>query len=423
MGEGPATAPGERVLGRRCVMTVHAITEDTIEVPADRATERAILAACLESKTARDEARKALTTSDFYYPQHAKIWDIMRRLDASGKSVDAVTVQALLERGTLAYDLVIDLMTSVVYPDGVADYAAIVRAWAQKRRIQDLATRVQQQSMASGLLPVEFAASVAAQFAAVRDSGADDITALTLAELLDLPDEDYDWIIPGLLERGDRLMVTGEEGLGKSSLLRQIAILAAAGIHPFATARRIKPIKALIYDAENSRRQLLRKVRSLHTFACLNGEDPGPRVMIETTGRVDITRDRDLAKIHSLCDAQQPDVLVIGPLYRLTPRAINTDDEASPLLAALDTLKDRGIALLIEAHAGKSVVENGGGRNMAPRGSSALLGWPEFGYGMRKIDQSSSHYCDFTAWRGARDERAWPARMRRAEHMTWAEVL
>lgn len=405
-------------------MTVHAITDDdeVVEVPADRQTERAVLAACLESKVARDEARKTLTTGDFYYPQHAQIWDVMRKLDAGGKTVDAVTVIALLEHGTLAHSVVLDLMTSVVYIDGIADYAAIVRAWAQKRRIQDLATQVHQRSMASGLLPTEFAASVAAKFAGIRDSGADDVTALTLAELLDLPDEDYDWIVPGLLERGDRLMVTGEEGLGKSSLLRQIAILAAAGIHPFLTTRRIEPIKALIYDAENSRRQLLRKVRTLHTFACLNGDDPGPRVMIETTGRVDITRDRDLAKIHSLCDAQQPDVLVIGPLYRLTPRAINTDDEASPLLAALDTIKDRGIALLIEAHAGKSIIENGGGRNMAPRGSSALLGWPEFGYGMRRVDATSDFYCDFLPWRGARDERAWPSRMKRADHMTWAEV-
>jgi RecA-family ATPase len=40
-------------------------------------------------------------------------------------------------------------------------------------------------------------------------------------------------VIPGLLERRDRLMLTGEEGLGKSYLLRQIAVMAAAGLDPF----------------------------------------------------------------------------------------------------------------------------------------------------------------------------------------------
>ena len=239
-------------------MTVHAIS-DAVEVPADRHTELAVLAACLDSKVARDEARKALTASDFYYPQHADVWEAMRKLDGHGKSVDPVTVSAILTPGTLAHALLPDLVTQASHPDGIADYAGIVRSWAQKRRVQELATRAHQKAMMSGMLPAGFAATIAAEFAAVRDAGADDVEALTLAELLDLPEQDYDWIIPGLLERGDRLMVTGEEGLGKSSLLRQIAILAAAGIHPFLTSRRIEPIKALIYDAENTRRQFVRK--------------------------------------------------------------------------------------------------------------------------------------------------------------------
>lgn len=401
-------------------MSLHAIGAGDLEVPADRDTEIALLAASLESKVARAEARKTITSEDFYYGQHQAVWDAMRRLDQHGKAVDSYTVSATLTPGTLAHSLLPELVTAIGRPDSISDYAAIVRNWAQKRRLQEITTRAHQQAMAPGPLPTGFAATIANQFAGIRDSGADDVSALTLAELLDLPDQEYDWIIPGLLERGDRLIITGEEGLGKSTVLRQIAILAAAGLHPFRTTRRIPRVKALIYDAENSRRQFLRKTRPLHTFACIHGDDPGPHVMVETVGRIDITRDRDLAKIHSLCDAMQPDVLVIGPLYRLTPRAINTDDEASPLLAALDTIKDRGIALLIEAHAGKSVGETG--RNMAPRGSSALLGWPEFGYGMRKLDGAvSSDYCDLVPWRGARDERDWPTRMRRAGHMTWED--
>ncbi|MBK0297059.1 hypothetical protein IAE22_34985, partial [Bacillus sp. S34] len=79
----------------------------------------------------------------------------------------------------------------------------------------------------------------------------------------------------------------------------------------------------------------------------------------------------------------RPDVLFIGPLYRLIPRAINSDDDAAPLLAALDTLRDRGLAMVIEAHAGHAV-GHGGERDLRPRGSAALLGWPEFGLGLRQ---------------------------------------
>lgn len=406
-------------------MTLSIVEDLPNAVAGDRETEIAVLAACLDSKTARQEARKAITGQDFYYGQHQAVWDAMSRLDQHTKPVDPVTVLAVVKTNPLAASLLPDIVTAIANPDGIADYCAIVRGWAVKRRLYAEARRVAQQALHPETHADGYAATVANRFAAIRDAGvaAEDVNAMTLDELLDLPDEPYDWIIPGLLERGDRLMVTGEEGLGKSSLLRQIAILGAAGIHPFHTTRRIEPIKALIYDAENSRRQFIRKARELHSFACINGANPGPRVMVESVGRIDITRDRDLAKIHSLCDAMQPDVLVIGPLYRLIPRAVNTDDEASPLLAALDTIKDRGIALLLEAHAGKSVAENGGGRNMAPRGSSALLGWPEFGYGMRKVDPSTPDYCDFIPWRGARDERAWPTRMRRGGHMTWTEVV
>ena len=82
--------------------------------------------------------------------------------------------------------------------------------------------------------------------------------------------------------------------------------------------------------------------------------------------------------------------MVIGPLYRLIPRAIMSDDDASPLLANLDTICDRGIALIIEAHAGH-VTNRDGERDLRPRGSSALMGWPEFGLGL-KLSKANGKY-------------------------------
>jgi len=48
---------------------------------------------------------------------------------------------------------------------------------------------------------------------------------------------------------------------------------------------------------------------------------------------------------------------------------------------------------------------------MRPRGSSALLGWPEFGYGMVP---DGKEFAELVPWRGDRDERAWPDGVRRA---------
>src|SRR5690606_2357350 len=82
-----------------------------------------------------------------------------------------------------------------------------------------------------------------------------DVSTETLAEFLSGGDDPADWVIPGLLERGDRFILTGSEGLGKSVLFRQIAVGAAAGIHPF-TQRRIDPNRVLYVDVENSRMKL-----------------------------------------------------------------------------------------------------------------------------------------------------------------------
>ena len=58
-----------------------------------------------------------------------------------------------------------------------------------------------------------------------------------------------------------------------------------------------------------------------------------------------------------------------------------------------------------------------GVRDVRPRGSSALLGWPEFGFGIRKdvsVDANANAF-EFVAWRGAREQRDWPERLIRGD--------
>jgi RecA-family ATPase len=309
------------------------------------------------------------------------------------------------------------LITYPATPAAIDHHARAVRACATKRRLIDEAARVRQMATNPATDAETIAAEVATRFAQVRDSGiTDDVQSLTMSELLAITDDEPDWLIPDLLERRDRLILTGEEGLGKSYLLRQVAVMAAAGLHPFDETRHIKPVRTMIVDCENSWAQVRRKARGVVAFAKHHGSgDPGI-VNILCSSRIDITRDRDLARIHYEMDAAQPELVVIGPLYRLTPRALQTDDEAAPVLAALDTIRDRGCALLIEAHAGHAVGK-GGHRDLRPRGSSALLGWPEFGYGMRGV---ASGYADLIPWRGDRDERSWPDMLKHDQtHIRW----
>lgn len=408
-------------------MDEHAQDDDRPDQMADRGAEIALLAACIWSKNARIEAKKHLLASDLWWPAHEQVYSVMMDLDRHGKTVDPVTLRAALapyrRPGDGLDGLLITITSAHGMAEGVADYAAIVRRWALRRRIADAGRGLVQRALSPTESPERLATEAVTILTSLRDTGTD-VTAITLGELMAGDDEDDtpEWVIPGLLEREDRLMLTGSEGAGKSALLRQLSIMPAAGLHPF-TGGIMPPVKALIVDCENKGKQVRRQTRPLLTWL---REQPGTtnpmeRVLIDTPGRINIMRDRDLSRIHQAIDAWQPDLVVLGPIYKMTPKALSNDDDAAPFLAVLDTITERGCALILEAHAGHG--KSGSGRNeqrdLRPRGSSALLGWPEFGYGLRGL---GGGLADLEPWRGSREQRAWPVRLRRAPGHRWVET-
>lgn len=202
-----------------------------------------------------------------------------------------------------------------------------------------------------------------------------------------------------------------------TTLVRQLAILMAAGVHPF-TFDPITPVRVLVIDAENTERQWRRATRAMVATATQQtGINVAELIPLACTPRLDITKARHMTAIHRLIDEHTPDVVFIGPIYKLVPRAIQSDDDAAPVLAALDSIRDRGVALVMEAHAGHAQSAQGQ-RDLRPRGSSALLGWPEFGIGLR-LDKDHPMFqanpndyrnrkVDLVRWRGDRDQREWP---------------
>lgn len=386
---------------------------------SDPTAEQALLAVCLTSRPARDRARTHITGADFWNPHHERIWQAMSTLDREGRPVEWITLADVLAETPASLRLLPDLATNPAYAANVDVYADIVRSWSTRRRIRTLATKALQETTRPGCNPSSLAASLGSEFTNLHQSAdVQDVTGYTMRELLADPDDTPEWVVPGLLAKGDRLILTGQEGLGKSHLLRQFAIHVAAGLHPL-TMDRITPRRTMIIDCENGLRRLRAKSRIATEWAAKNGQDPMDRVYIDPRPRMDITRDADLSSIHRLLDAWQPDLLVIGPLYRLVAGGINDDDDASPVLAALDTIHDRGVLLLTEAHAGHTQGK-GKVREMRPRGSSALLGWPDFGYGMRVNEKTGT--VDLVPWRGDRDERNWPSSLRQAaDGARWIE--
>jgi len=240
-----------------------------------------------------------------------------------------------------------------------------------------------------------------------------------LWEFITTPDEEYDWIVPGLLERGDRFMLTGFEGLGKSMLIRQMAVTIAAGVHPFDWQEDIGAKRVLFIDCENSVRQSRRRFRPLAaaSIALHHRVPEGGLRLIHRPEGIDLTRDDDAAWLIERVTAHRPDVLFIGPFYRLHRANINEELPARHTVAVLDAARIAvDCALIVETHAGHGTPASGRDRSMRPVGSSLLLRWPEFGYGLTPAtDARPCRWVKVQAWRGDRDERSWP------QFLTWGD--
>lgn len=236
---------------------------------------------------------------------------------------------------------------------------------------------------------------------------------IELDALLSQEEQPYDWLIPGLIERGDRLILTGQEGRGKSTLLRQFAVQVASGIHPFG-GESFDPLRVLYVDLENSRRQVRRKVTDLRTAA---GDDYDPDAgsvtfMFRPEG-LDLTRDQDREHIwRTLADCAPVDLLIIGPIYKMLGGDPVKEEPTLVVATMIDALReDHGCAVMLEAH---SPYADGSKskRPIRPYGASLWSRWPEFGIYLAPDG-------DIEHWRGPRDERAWPARLRRGEPWPW----
>jgi replicative DNA helicase len=395
--------------------------------------EQSVLGSCMLSRRACQAVLDTLDPTDFYRPAHAEIFNAIGRMHAAGNPVDPITLgKHLADSGELTRvggaPYLFTLTQAVPTAANAEYYAEIIQDRALRRALIELGTRYVQMGYGeqddSGEL-VERAVAMARE---LRDRRA-------LAE--DLPTEDildfvqhedtYSWLVPQLIERGDRLVLTASEGGGKSTLLRQMAVTLAAGIHPFRTWETIDPLRVLTLDCENGAPASRRKFRPL-LDAATHVEQPVKRGQFHIECRpegLDLTRAADRAWTMRRVERLKPDILIIGPIYRLHAGNPNDEELARKVSVVIDEARaTAGCAVLMEAHAPHG---NGlGPRALRPLGSSLWMRWPEFGFGLRPVeDEKSASNTDgcrgrrLVPWRGMRDERDWPPFLKQGERWPW----
>lgn len=381
--------------------------------------EEYVIGACMFSEDAIRFASDIITPRDFHDVRLGKVFSLVVAMKSQGEPVimDAIVAKAK-ERNVRgidwAYLFSISISTSTAAT--IDFYAHEVKKESIKRSLHAEGQRLLQASSLDGVDSAKALSESIASLQALRDDASPDIyQAKTLGEVLAVEDEEI-WLMDDLMEPGDRMIITGQEGLGKSTWVRQMGITMAAGLNPVTFAP-MRSIRALVVDAENTERQWRREVRGIRHVAAKHGHtDPADVLKLACVGWLDITRDKHLGLVHRLIDEHAPEVLFIGPLYRLTSGSLNDETDAAKVLHALDTFRARDVSLIIEAHSPKG---SHGERSWEPRGSSAIMGWPEFGFGLES-DKNNPGNAVVHRWRGDRDrKREWPKYLYKGGAFPW----
>jgi hypothetical protein len=224
----------------------------------------------------------------------------------------------------------------------------------------------------------------------------------------------------GLFRVGKNMIVTHN-----STLLRQLAVTLSAGIHPFQHySLPDGPVRVTMIDCENSEIQCRRKMRGMVIQAekyCKGEYDPDYlRIRVKTDGLnlVDRTHVRWLIE---RIEANKPELLIIGPLYKLHDGDPNEEGPAKKVAQVFDRIRTRyGCALVMEAHS-PYTTGTGGKRFGRPYGASLWSRWPEFGYSLARSDEFPDQFI-LDPWRGPRDEREWPAGLKKGGIWPWSEA-
>ncbi|OBA62208.1 hypothetical protein A5780_19310 [Nocardia sp. 852002-20019_SCH5090214] len=416
------------------------------EVRYDGTAEKAILGAVLMGSGQVYDQFATIGADDWYVPSHRHIATVIRGLLTNDRPVTPETVLVEAQSRGLVPARISPLL--LLECQQIAAVAESVPLLAE--RVRDLATarslsqtgiwlaQAMESAWNTGTDPADIAAAIAkvrraCDEAEQRTAAIDTPPPMGLGDFLDIEDI-RSWIIPGLLERMERIVLTGAEGGGKTVLCSQLACCMAAGMHPF-TGEPLggggHGIRVLVVDCENSPAQSRRRFKwmtGLVDAARYNHGLPptewSEQMFIEMRpAGIDMLNAREVAWLDHAISVTAPDLLVLGPLYKLHHANINDEIAARELVWQLDLLREKhGFALLTEAHAGNATDTNGD-RQMRPSGSSLFRRWSEFGFGLRrsKLDpgEARAKLVDVVSWRGSREERAWPTRLQHGQTLPW----
>jgi hypothetical protein len=397
----------------------------------DLLSERGFLGAVLQAPGRLQEFRIAPTDLDPAYGHDRLLTAILSALD-DGPGVDEIVVYEWLRRNGQAQGVGTDNLRGALYIHELVErcpsvahvgfYAQKIREATKTRtlrriaeRLSDAANHHDQDDM------IDAAAQLSIELQVTVDEPATDAPIEGLSELgafVDEPIPPYQWVIPGVLERQDRVIFVASEGAGKTTLTRQIGILLASGRHPFEPSIEIPAKRVLAIDLENPPNLARRKTRGMVARArALSVWSDGNAFCWMKPSGLNLRVVADQQMFERVIVETRPDLVTIGPLYKMFAGGSDSYEQvAYEVSRFIDRIRERyGTALWIEHHMPKG---HAGGRDLIPFGSSLWQRWPEFGLGMVP-DPDDKALMVIQRFRADRDERLWPRGLTRGGDWPW----
>lgn len=402
------------------------------EVPHAVEAERVVLGAMLSSPESAEVAQGRLAPADFYDPKHARLFDVLVEEFRAGRPTEPNAILGrLVDKGlhkhldaTWVFEL---YQQAPMDPTGLNHYLDRIRDRSIRRSLVVVSTRNAQQAAEDTTRSAHALVELARQSLDTIEAtaGQDDHKPVVMREFLQ-GTEEYDWLIPGLIERADRVILTGPESFGKSTLMRQIVVCAAAGVDPF-TGKKIDPLRGLVVDCENPPGLNRRRYRPLIDLANQFGQ-PGTadRLFIESRPEgLDLMSANDSAWLTRQVRMTRPDFLVVGPIYKLHSGDPDKEETARKIIQVIDYIRSKfKPAVLMEAHSPHG--DSKGPRPVRPAGTAVWKRWPDFGIGLRPVGSPEAFETDRTAqfitWK-ARDGRDWPEGVRSGRQWPWVATI
>lgn len=280
-----------------------------------------------------------------------------------------------------------------LFPDDVQRHEKKVRDAVEALRIREEAAQIRKEELAGP--PAEFLSG--------------DILDLVGEEL-----EDFDYVIPDVLAKGERFVITGYEGsAGKTTFARQICTTLASGIHPF-TFSPMEAKRCAYVDLENGKNTEGHAFKPLLKLA--DGRlTPGQLMFSIMDGGIDLANQKSVSRLLAFIDTAKCEFLFMGPIYKM---CLSEDRRYDPHAQAIQTVLDKirlefNCAIMLEQHSPMTTDENKS-RVKRPYGSQLWSGWPEFGKWLGSEDGGETYSLE--GWRGDRlGSRQWPKTLRRGD--------